>query len=213
MFKSRRSREEFLKLAEALGSRPSLDEIKKLQGLAAELVDGGDWRMCQPLATLCGKSIWVMSDYGQRNIRSLSREAKAEILHQATWGLLNVNAFMESGGKKVDQAIRDKMEKFGREFVKNIELVKAEQFGEVPPKVRRCGICGQTTASDEYDLTEAGLFVCAKCHNYGYGDDPIMMDCPSCGYRFDAGDNRVYFEEYRCAHCGAALEKREIPLF
>jgi hypothetical protein len=213
MAKLKRLRNECLNLAQALGNRPSLAELRKLQGLTAELVDGGYWPACQSLAALCGKSIWVLMDYGQLDARSLPHEAKAEVLHQATWGILTVDAFLEAGGRKIDQAVRDLMQQYRQEFVEYATITGVEQFRQIPSKVRRCGVCGNTTASDEYILSDTGLFVCAKCHGYGYGNDPDIMDCPSCGYRFDPGDNRMYFEEYRCAHCGAALEKVETRLF
>jgi len=81
----------------------------------------------------------------------------------------------------------------------------AAQLRQTPPKVLRCGICGKSNPGGHYVRSTSGLLVCSGCHGAGYGNDPDIVICPSCGYRLDPGDNPAYFRDHRCAHCGVAL--------
>jgi len=82
---------------------------------------------------------------------------------------------------------------------------RAAHLRQTSPKVLRCGICGKTNPGDHYVHSSGGLLVCSGCHGAGYGNDPDIVICPSCGYRLDPGDNYAYFRDHRCAHCGVAL--------
>jgi hypothetical protein len=83
---------------------------------------------------------------------------------------------------------------------------RAAHLRQTPPTVLRCGICGETNPGGAYVQSESGLLVCSRCHGSGYGNDPDIVICPSCGYRMDPGDNYAYFRDHRCAHCGVTLK-------
>jgi hypothetical protein len=198
---------ESLRLSQALGQRPTAADLAPLARVLDELVELGHAPALRSSAVLHGKQIWILTRWGQVSAGSLSHEEKARVLDHATLGLLTLKAYQESVGKRISQEDLAAVEKYRQQFLRYVSLTRGEQLSQLPPTVRLCGICGKEDPADDYTLSETGMLVCAQCHSYGYGNDPDIMVCPSCGYRFDPGDNRSYYHEFRCAHCGAELEK------
>jgi len=82
---------------------------------------------------------------------------------------------------------------------------RAGHLRRTPPTVLRCGVCGKTNPGNHFVQSAHGLLLCSGCHGAGFGNEPDILICPSCGYRMDPGDNPTYFKDHRCAHCGGAM--------
>ncbi len=81
------------------------------------------------------------------------------------------------------------------------ELEKRKQ-GTPTTKVFRCGICGDFSIAGQYVTTQKGMMLCPK---HAHISSSKSYECPSCGYKFDPGNNVAYFNKHLCLHCGREL--------
>jgi len=71
--------------------------------------------------------------------------------------------------------------------------------------VHRCGICGKLDPRGRYVVDARSLVLCSEDAGYARDLGGEILEC-SCGYVLDAGNNRTWYEDHRCANCGSTDE-------
>jgi hypothetical protein len=121
----KRLRKQSAELEEAMGSRPSPEEMGRLEKTMDELCELGYWPAHKWLANLCGKRIWAALDFGESDVESASPQTRSQIIQFATLGLLHLNIFCEKEGTKIDPGTLADVERYQQEFTKYIRACQA----------------------------------------------------------------------------------------
>ena len=122
--KIKRLRKQSAELDEAMGRKPSPEEMAQLEKVLDELCGLGYWPAHKSLANLCGTRIWAALDWRESDVESASPQTRSEIEKLATLGLLHLNVFCEAEGTKIDPGTLANVERYQQEFTKYIELVR-----------------------------------------------------------------------------------------